>query len=148
MFRGRYEHTMTKAGRVSIPSKFREVCRKKYSDETFIVTNFDHYLIAYPLKEWSRLEEKLSRISITDSKVISSVRYLMGNAVDCPVDNQGRILIPQSLRSYAEIDTEVVIVGMLAKIEFWSREVWDKQNNSEVYETFMQSKEVLAEYGL
>lgn len=148
MFRGRYEHTMTKTGRVSIPSKFREVCRKKYSEETFVVTNFDRYLIAYPMREWNELEKKLSKISITDSKVISSIRYLMGNAVDCPIDNQGRVLIPHSLRSYAVIETEVILVGMLKKIEIWSKEIWEKENGSGAFETFIQSREVLAGYGL
>ena len=148
MFRGRYEHTMTKTGRVSIPSKFREVLRKNNSDETFVITNFDSYLIAYPMREWSELERKLSKISLTDSEATSSIRYLMGNAVDCPIDNQGRVLIPQSLRSHAGIETEVVLVGMLKKIEIWSRETWEKENGSGAFENFKQSREVLAEYGL
>lgn len=148
MFRGRYEHTMTKTGRVSIPSKFREVLRKNNSDETFVITNFDSYLIAYPMREWSELERKLSKISLTDSEATSSIRYLMGNAVDCPIDNQGRVLIPQSLRSYAGIETEVVLVGMLKKVEIWSRETWEKENGSGAFENFRQSREVLAKYGL
>jgi len=148
MVRGRYEHTMTKTGRVSIPSKFREVCREKYSDETFVITNFDRYLIAYPMREWNDLEKKLSKISITDSKVTSSIRYLMGNAVECPVDNQGRVLIPHSLRSSAEIETEVVLVGMLKKIELWSKKRWEEENGSGAFDTFIQSREVLAGYGL
>ena len=148
MFRGRYEHTMTKTGRVSIPSKFREVLRKNNSEETFVITNFDCYLVAYPMREWSELERKLSKISLTDSEATSSIRYLMGNAVDCPIDNQGRVLIPQSLRSYASIETEVVLVGMLKKIEIWSRETWEKENGSGAFENFKQSREVLAQYGL
>ena len=148
MFRGRYEHTMTKTGRVSIPSKFREVLRKNNSDDTFVITNFDSYLIAYPMREWSELERKLSKISLTDSEATSSIRYLMGNAVDCPIDNQGRVLIPQSLRLHAGIETEVVLVGMLKKIEIWSRETWEKENGSGAFENFKQSREVLAKYGL
>ena len=139
---------MTKTGRVSIPSKFREVCRKKYSDETFVITNFDRYLIAYPTREWNELEKKLSKVSMTDNEAMSSIRYLMGNAVDCPIDNQGRVLIPQSLRSYANIETEVILVGMLKKIEIWSKEIWEKENGSGAFETFIQSREVLAGYGL
>ena len=148
MFRGRYEHTMTKTGRVSIPSKFREVIRKNSSDETFVITNFGLYLIAYPMREWNELEKKLSKISITESKVVSSIRYFIGNAVDCPIDNQGRVLIPQSLRSYAKIETEVVLIGALKRIEIWSKEIWEKENGSGAFENFIQSKEVLAKYGL
>ena len=91
---------MTKTGKGQYSFKVQRGLQKKYSDETFVITNFDRYLIAYPIREWNELEKKLSKISITDNKVTSSIRYLMGNAVDCPVDNQGRVLIPQSLRSY------------------------------------------------
>ena len=144
---------MTKTGRVSIPSKFREVCREKYSDEIFVITNFDRYLLAYPTKEWNKIEKKLSRISITDSKVTSSIRYLMGSAVDCPVDNQGRVLIPQSLRSYAAIETEVVLVGMMEKIEIWSKKFWEEEygtgtHDTGTYDKFRQKSEVLAKYGI
>ncbi len=62
MFRGRYDHTVTITGRVSIPSKFREVCRDKYGEETFVITNFDKCLVAYPLKEWNDIETKISKL--------------------------------------------------------------------------------------
>ncbi len=139
---------MTKTGRVSIPSRFREVCRNKYSDETFVVTNFDKYLIAYPLKEWNSLEEKLSKISITDTKAVSFIRYFMGSAIDCRVDNQGRILIPQSLRSYADIENDVVLIGMGDKVEIWAKQRCEEENGTTGFEAFSQSSEVLAEYGL
>ncbi len=139
---------MTKAGRVSIPSRFREVCRNKYSDESFVVTNFDKYLIAYPLKEWNILEEKLSKISMTDTKAVSFVRYFMGNAVDCRVDNQGRILIPQSLRTYAGIENDVVLIGMGDKVEIWAKQKCEHESGVAKFETFNQSSDTLAEYGL
>ncbi len=148
MFRGRYEHTMTKTGRVSIPSRFREVCRTKYSDETFIVTNFDRFLLAYPLKEWSRLETKLSKVSMTESEVTAWIRYFVGNAQDCPVDNQGRVLVPPKLREHAGLENEVVLVGMMTKIELWSKETWESENGQRDFETFGRSKEILAQYGL
>ena len=113
MFRGRYEHTVTNNGRVSIPSRFREVCRDKYGEETFVITNFDKCLVAYPMKEWNEIENKVSELPQFRQDVTAFMRYLMGGAVDCPIDSQGRVLIPQSLRNHANIHKEVVMIGML-----------------------------------
>ncbi len=148
MFRGRYIHTISSTGRLSIPSKFREVCKNKYGDETFVITNFDKCLVAYPMKEWNEIEQKISELPQFREDVTYFLRYLMGGAVDCPVDGQGRVLIPQSLREYAKINKEVVLIGMLKKIEIWSKEIWDKEESVKAFEEFKKSKEILAEYGL
>ena len=148
MFRGRYEHTVTDTGRVSVPAKFREVCKDKYGDETFIVTNFDRCLIAYPLKEWNRIENKVAELPQFRKDVISFLRYLMGGAVDCPIDKQGRILIPQSLRKHAKINKELVMIGMLTRIEIWSKEIWYEEESKMAYEEFKKSSEILANQGL
>lgn len=148
MFRGRYDHTVTNTGRVSIPSKFREVCREKYGEETFVITNFDKCLVAYPLKEWNEIETKISKLPQFRQDVSASMRYLMGGAIDCPIDSQGRVLINQSLRAHANIQKEVVMIGMLKKIEIWSKETWDKEESLSSYEQFKKSREILAEHGL
>ena len=148
MFRGRYEHTVTNTGRVSIPSRFREVCRDKYGEETFVITNFDKCLVAYPMKEWNEIENKISELPQFRQDVTAFMRYLMGGAVDCPIDSQGRVLIPQSLRNHANINKEVVMIGMLKKIEIWAKETWDEQESKSSYEQFKKSREILAEHGL
>ena len=148
MFRGRYEHTMTDKGRVSIPAKFREICREKYGDETFVITNFDKCLVAYPLKEWNEIERKVSELPQFKQEVISFLRYLMGGAVDCPLDGQGRVLIPQSLRNHARIDKELIMIGMLTRIEIWSREVWQEEEQARAYDEFKKSRDILAGQGL
>jgi len=148
MFRGRYDHTVTNTGRVSIPSKFREVCRDKYGEETFVITNFDKCLVAYPLKEWNEIETKISELPQFRQDVSAFMRYLMGGAVDCPIDSQGRVLISQSLRTHAKIQKEVVMIGMLKKIEIWSKDTWDKEESISSYEQFKKSREILAEHGL
>ncbi|HML95244.1 MAG TPA: division/cell wall cluster transcriptional repressor MraZ [Thermodesulfobacteriota bacterium] len=148
MFRGRYEHTMTDKGRVSIPAKFREICREKYGDETFVITNFDKCLVAYPLREWNEIERKVSELPQFKQEVISFLRYLMGGAVDCPLDGQGRVLIPQSLRNHARIDKELIMIGMLTRIEIWAREVWEEEEQARAYDEFKKSRDILAGQGL
>ncbi|HXG31650.1 MAG TPA: division/cell wall cluster transcriptional repressor MraZ [Thermodesulfobacteriota bacterium] len=148
MFRGRYEHTMTDKGRISVPSRFREVLRDKYGDETLIITNFDKCLAAYPVKEWNDIEKKAADLPQFKQEVISFLRYLMGAAVDCPIDSQGRVLIPQSLRSHAQIKRDVVMIGMLTRFEIWSKEVWEEEESKKAYEEFKRSREILAGQGL
>ena len=125
IFRGRFEYTIDPKGRVNIPSRFRE----QLSDtglETVVITNYSGCLYAYPAGEWERIEEKLaSKVSSVNRKKNAFVRFFVGGAVEVTPDKQGRILIPPSLRSYAGLDKEVVILGMPNRFEIWDRERWD-----------------------
>jgi MraZ protein len=146
MFRGRHEHTIDPKGRVSIPAKFREILTKKY-DERLVITNFDGCLVAYPYEEWIRLEEKASSLSMVKKETRSFMRFFYSSATECILDKQGRILIPQTLREYADLEKEVVLVGQLRKIEIWSKERWNEQIVN-AHENFDQISEVLSELGL
>lgn len=97
MFRGQYEHTIDPKGRVSIPSRFREVLSTK-GDGRLVITHFDNHLVAYPFDEWRIFEEKMAALPSTNDEVASFIRYLVAGAVDCEVDKQGRVLIPPPLR--------------------------------------------------
>jgi MraZ protein len=72
----------------------------------------------------------------------------MGGAVDCPLDGQGRVLIPQPLRNHARIDKEVIMIGMLTRIEIWAKEVWEQEEQDRAYDEFKKSREILAGQGL
>lgn len=148
MFRGRYEHTMTDKGRISVPAKFRDVLNDKYGEESLIITNFDRCLIVYPLQEWNEIERRAAELPQFKQEVISFLRHLIGNADDCPIDGQGRILLPQSLRNHAQIKRDVVMIGMLTKFEIWAKEIWDEEESKKAYEEFNRSREILAAQGL
>ncbi len=148
MFRGRYEHTMTDKGRISVPARFREVLNEKYGEESLIITNFDRCLIVYPLKEWNEIERRAAELPQFKQEVISFLRHLIGNADDCPIDGQGRILLPHPLRNHAQIKREVVMIGMLTKFEIWAKEIWDEEESKKAYEEFKKSREILAAQGL
>jgi len=126
MFRGRHEHTIDPKGRVSIPAKFRETLGKKY-DDRLVITNFDGCLVAYPYDEWICLEEKASSLSMVKKETRAFMRFFYSSAIECTLDKQGRILIPQTLREYADLDKEVVLVGQLRKIEIWSKKRWSEE---------------------
>src|SRR5574341_624452 len=103
MCRGRYEHTIDSKGRISMPSKFREILNKKY-DDRLVITNFDRCLVAFPYEEWfSLVEQKMSSFSLVRKETSAFLRFFYSSAIDCAIDKQGRLLIPQTLSDYATL---------------------------------------------
>lgn len=146
MFRGRFEHNLDLKGRVSVPSKFREILSTNF-DERLIITNFDECLWAYPYAEWQLIENKVAALPQFKPEVKALQRVFVSAATECPLDGQGRILIPQTLRDYAGISRDLVFVGMTKRIEIWAKNRWEKIfEKSQVDLDAMMEK--LAELGL
>ncbi len=143
MFRGRYEHTIDAKGRLKLPSRFWEVLQNTY-DENLVITNLDGCLSAFPLKEWNRVEEKILFLPAMKQEVRYFKRFFLGSAVDCGVDKQRRILIPQSLRAYAELKRDIVFVGLINRFEVWAKEKLDPQMEV-VHERFEEIVEPLGD---
>jgi MraZ protein len=118
VFRGRYEHTLDTKGRLSIPSKFREVLGERY-DSRLVVTTYDGCLISYPYAEWQRLEERVAELPEFKKDTRAFLRFFYSSAADCAIDKLGRILIPQPLRDYAKLDRDVILVGAFRHLEMW-----------------------------
>lgn len=147
MFRGRFEHTIDSKGRVSIPSKFREILRERYDDERVVITTFDNCLVMYPYREWTLLEERASNLSMLKREVKAFVRLFFSGATECSIDKLGRILIPPALRNYAGLEKDVVLAGMLNKIEIWSKDRWETEI-AKAQENFDALSDVIADLGL
>lgn len=124
MFRGRFQHNLDAKARLSVPSKFRDVLTTNF-DERLVVTNFDNCLWAYPAAEWQKVEEKVAALPQFKDEVKALQRVFISAATECPIDKAGRILIPPTLRDYAAIEREVILVGMINRIEIWSKERWN-----------------------
>ena len=140
MFMGEYDHTIDVKGRVIIPSKFREDLRGEF----VITAGLDGCLFVYPMDEWERYIDELKRLP--GSKEVRQLqRFFMAGAAACDMDKQGRVLIPNKLREHGEIEKDVVLVGVINKIEIWSKERWNSNNN---YEDVDQIAEKMAEFGL
>lgn len=128
MLIGEFSHGMDKKNRIIIPSKLRDGL-----GETFIMTKgLDSCLYIYPKDEWQTFEQKLKSLPLTDKNVRSFVRFFFSGANEMEPDKMGRVLIPQSLLSYAGIEGEVVSVGMMDRVEVWSKEKWEAYNESEM----------------
>lgn len=126
MFRGQYEHAIDAKGRLSIPARFREVLLRN-SPNRVVVTNFDKYLLAYPLPEFEAIAEKLSHQPQTE-KVRMYTRMFVGGAHELDLDAQGRILLPPTLRKFGALERDVVLVGATKKFEIWAAERWAEES--------------------
>jgi MraZ protein len=130
---GEFQHNIDTKGRIIVPSKFREGL-----GENFVVTRgLDKCLFAYPMDEWKSLEEKLKNLPLTKKDARAFTRFFFSGAVECEVDKQGRINIPQPLRNYAVLEKECVVIGVSNRIEFWASENWE--------DYFTESEESFAE---
>ncbi|MBW2056122.1 MAG: division/cell wall cluster transcriptional repressor MraZ [Deltaproteobacteria bacterium] len=145
MFRGKYEHTIDSKGRVKLPSRFWDVLQERY-DENLIITNLDGCLSAYPLEEWNRVEEKIDALPGMKQEVRRFKRFFLGSAVDCGVDRQHRILIPPSLRQFAGLKRDIVLVGLINRFEIWAKDRLDPEMNL-VRDNFEDIVAPLGEFG-
>lgn len=127
MFMGEYNHTVDPKGRLIIPSKFRELL----GDEFVVTRGLDGCLFVFPMEEWNDFAEKLRKLPLTDKNARAFSRFLTAGAATCEFDKQGRILLPATLRKFAGIDKEVVLAGLSNRIEIWSQEKWDENNDFE-----------------
>ncbi|MCL7486679.1 MAG: division/cell wall cluster transcriptional repressor MraZ [Desulfobulbaceae bacterium] len=122
-FRSRSEHTLDSKGRLNIPSRFREVLRDAYT-ESLVVTNWHKSLKAYPVSQWKKVEDKLINQAPGLPGFSDFVRYVISGVVECPLDKQGRILLPGNMRAEFGIGSEVVLNGMLDHFEIWDKAAW------------------------
>ena len=128
MFIGEYQHALDIKNRMIVPSKLREELGNK-----FVVTKgLDGCLYAYPLTEWIKLEEKLKTLPLTNKDARAFVRFFFAGACEVEIDKQGRGLIPQNLKEYAGIEKDIVSIGVLTRVEIWSKDKWNNYNDSNI----------------
>lgn len=122
MFRGIYFHSVDQKGRIIVPAKYREQLGYKF----FITKGFDHCLYIFPTDEWLKFEEKLSKLPVSKKETRKLVRFFLSSAYEAELDKQGRVLLQQDHRGFADIAGDVVLAGVGSKIEIWSKEKWEE----------------------
>jgi MraZ protein len=140
MFYGEHDHTIDRKGRLIIPSRFRQVLKDHYGDRCVVTRGLDRCLFLFPEDEWRTQESKFRALSFTKQEARRFNRFYFSGAAELNFDRQGRVLIPQYLKEYANIKRDVVLVGVSNRIEIWDREGWKK-----FYEEFKESYEQVAE---
>lgn len=143
MFMGEFQHNIDMKGRIIVPAKFRDGL-----GESFIVTRgLDECLFIYPMDEWEILENKLKKLPLTKKDARAFTRFFFSGAVECEIDKQGRINIPQPLRNYAGLEKPCVVIGVSNRIELWASDKWeDYFNDSE--ESFAEIAENLMDFDI
>ena len=120
---GSFSHTIDVKGRLNFPTKLRLSL-----GESFIITKgLDQCLFVYSATEWQILEEKIKAIPLSKGRTLQ--RFFFSGACEVEPDKQGRILIPQTLREYAGLDQNVMIIGASNRAEIWDKAKWDSVND-------------------
>ena len=146
MFRSSSCHTIDDKGRLIIPARFRKVL-KADDDYGIVVSSKDGCIFAFTFGEWKVIEDRLRTVKTAAMQRFK--RFFLGNACPLTCDKQDRVLIPQNLRTYAGINKEIVLVGVLDRFEIWSKEKWEQEQNTMEQELEREDvKEEIASIGL
>jgi len=136
MFIGEFRHNLDNKGRLAIPAKFR----KDLVSGAVVTKGLDDCLFLYPKKDWEVLAQKLTTLPISQANSRAFSRLMLSGAVEADLDVQGRILIPDYLRQYANLGKRAVITGLYNRVEIWDEKTWldykakTEKNSSEIAE--------------
>lgn len=124
MFLGRYEHTIDEKGRLTIPVRFRDLI----ADGAYVTRGFDTNLLVLTPPSFETISQRARQMSITDEAARLLKRLIFSSAERVEVDRNGRILIPQWLRTSVGIENTAVVVGAGEYFEIWSPNLWENQD--------------------
>jgi len=122
MFIGEYQHNLDQKGRLAVPVKFRN----KLGKGAVVTKGLDDCLFLYTKEEWEKLAAKLASLPISKSNTRAFARLMLAGAMDVQLDKQGRIILPEYLRKYANLKKKSIIAGLYNRLEIWDDEKWEK----------------------
>jgi MraZ protein len=148
VFKGSDPINMDAKGRMAIPTRYRALLEDICSNDLVITIDMKSTCLTLsPLPEWKKFEEKVSALPAMDELGEMLSRFVVGQAKDLQVDGSGRILIPQELRGYAELDKKLVLVGRTQRLEIWSEENWnaERDKSQENYRSMLIDRENMSD---
>ncbi len=125
-FKGRFNFTLDPKNRLNIPAKMRASFADDDHDTVVMTRGFERCIYIYPLSEWRQLEDRMRNLSILDADTRKFIRLITGNAEEDQLDKQGRIVVPEPLLTFAGIEREILIIGMLNWIEVWNPKTYQQ----------------------
>ena len=132
MLRGTSSINLDAKGRLAVPTRYRSELQESCENQMVITVAVNERCVGlrgclwlYPLHEWEKLEEKIVDLPSTNIAAGKLRRFLIGNANECEMDGQGRLLLPEKLRQLAKLEKHVVLSGQLNKFEIWNEDVWN-----------------------
>ena len=121
MFIGEYSHNLDDKFRLAIPVKFR----RELEEGAVITKGLDNCLFLYTKNEWNKLAEKLATLPFSQANSRAFARHMLSGAVEAEIDKQGRVVIPEYLRSFAGLKKSLIIAGLYNRVEIWDAESWN-----------------------
>jgi len=143
MFIGEYQHTIDEKGRMAVPIKFRAAL----AGGAVVTRGLDNCLFLYPMDQWKELAEKLANLPISQKNTRAFARLMLAGAMDVELDKQGRIVLPEYLRSFATMDKKVVVAGLYNRLEIWDESKWQEYKTG-TEEASGDIAEAMAELGV
>ena len=140
MFYGEYEHAIDRKGRLIIPAKFRQQLQAHQIATLFLTRGLDGCLFLFGESEWRAAEARFKQVPFTKAEGRKFNRLFFSGAMEVQLDRLGRILVSKSLKDFAQIKQDIVVVGISNRMEIWAKEKW-----REFYETSRPSFEEVAE---
>jgi MraZ protein len=125
VFIGEYTHNLDEKGRLAVPKKFRTALSKG----AVVTKGLDNCLFLYTKSEWEKLAEKLANLPFSQANTRAFARLMLAGAMDVKVDKQGRVILPEYLRSFAGLKKNTIVAGLYNRLEIWDQKNW------EVYKT-------------
>ena len=130
VFRGINTINLDAKGRMAMPARYREQIISQCSGRLVVTIDTDHRcLLLYPLEEWEHIERQIESLSSFEAPSQRVKHLLIGHATDLDLDSNGRILLPQELRLYANLEKHVCLIGQGKKLEIWSQISWGEQRD-------------------
>src|SRR3989338_4225654 len=132
MFYGEYNHTIDRKGRIILPARFRDTCKESGIEKFFITRGLDKCIFMFSDEEWRVQEQRFKGMSFTKQEARSFNRMFFSGAADVAPDRQGRFIVPQYLKDYANIKRDVTVIGVSNRIEISNSTSWkDFSTNSQ-----------------
>ncbi|GAA3208272.1 division/cell wall cluster transcriptional repressor MraZ [Nonomuraea helvata] len=139
VFLGTHQPRLDDKGRLFLPAKYRE----ELAEGLVITKGQERCLYVFPVEEFQRITEALSTAPVTAKAVRDYSRVFFASASDEKPDKQGRITIPQSLRQYAGLERDCVVIGANTRLEIWDAQAWDTYLSAQEQAFADLSEEVL-----
>jgi len=124
VFLNTYTPKIDDKGRFFLPAKYR----KELADGLVIAPFYDYCLAIYPIATFQAMAERASAMPPSVSKVREYQRQIAGDASDEVPDKQGRVHIPSHLRAYAHLDGQILVRGVMDRIELWDPARWEEHS--------------------
>ena len=143
MFIGEYSHNLDDKGRLAIPKKFRATLAKG----AVVTRGLDDCLFLYTKAEWAKLAKKLAALPFSQANARAFARLMLAGAMDVSLDKQGRIILPEYLRGYANLNKTITVAGLYNRLELWDESKW-RQYTKQTEASRNEIAEQLGELGI